>query len=157
MDLFELLDIEQGGARLQKTTQQLLDSNKNTSRFGLALSEEEAGALALRGEELLETAGRVEFGEGILSRLAFAFCDSPYIAPKDWAQTLGNLLRCFYHFKSETELPDDELLARMKAHFDGDCAGSLEYMEAKLLEWSENLRKGIPEEENSEEKGIDEE
>lgn len=144
--MFELLDLTRGG-HLEKTTHQLLDSNKNAARFGLALTEEEAGALALRGEALLETAGRVEFGEGILSRMAFAFCDSPYIAPQDWAQTLGDLLECFYYFKGETELPDDELLERMKGHFDGDCAGSLEYMEAKLLQWSENERKGIPEDE----------
>lgn len=148
-----LLNLNAG--RVEKTTGQLLQSNGTAARFGLSLSGEEAKALALRQRELLGETGRIEFGEGIVGRLAFAFCDSPYIAPQSWGQTLAELLECFYHYKNEIELPDDELLAFMKEHFDGDCAGSVEYLSGTLLEGlSQRLRTGgedEPEEERPEE------
>lgn len=128
--------------RRQKTTRQLLAMNVAASRFGMFLTEKEAAALALRQQELLREGGRIEFGEGIMGKLAFTFCDSPHIPPGEWAQVLGELTACFYEAKNETELPDDEVLGFMKAYFDGDCGGSAERLVGKLEAWAQSLRLG---------------
>lgn len=128
----ELICLEPEARRLQTATGQLLASNKTAAHFGLSLSEGEAKALALRHLQILAETGRVEFGEGIAGRLAFAFCDSPYVAPATWAQALAGLLECFFYYKNESSLPDDELLDYMKTQFDGACAGSMQCLYDKL-------------------------
>lgn len=142
--------------RRQKTTSQLLASNGAAARFGLSLTEREAAALALRQQELLAETGRVEFGEGVMGRLAFTFCDSPYLPPGGWAGLLEELMACFYEAKSGTELPDDEVLAFMKDHFDGDCGGSVDALAGRLEAWAQDLRLGVKPEE-PEEPGWEEE
>lgn len=110
--------------------------NEKIAGHGLALTGPEMLGLARRHAETLQNTNRVEFGEGILPRLAFLFCDSPHIAPAAFAATLEALMECFYHFKNETmeAMSDEELLAYMKTHFDGDCQGSVEYLAGTLLE-----------------------
>jgi len=78
---------------------------------------------------------RVEFGEGILPRLIFTFCDSPHIYQQNYVETLLRLQDIFYLYKNECmdELTDDELLDFMKKAFDGECEGSLDYLEDHLL------------------------
>ena len=116
-------------------------NRKAAARGLLALREEEITALAQRRGEVLRDTGRVEFGSGILPKLVFAFCDSPHISPDGFAAAIDELMACFYHFKNETAetVGDDELLAFMKEHFDGDCQGSVEYLAGTLLE---NLARG---------------
>ena len=53
--------------------------NALSLRYGLALTETQIQALVNERFQSLVTAGRVEFGEGVLPRLIYAFCDSPYI------------------------------------------------------------------------------
>ena len=110
---------------------------KVAARGHLALSGEELTALVGRCDEILRETSRVEFGQGVLPGLVFAFCDSPHIPPGGFAATLERLMACFYHFKNESaeRLGDDELLVFMKEHFDGVCQGSVEYLEGSLLEW----------------------
>ncbi len=93
-------------------------------------------ALALRREQLLQESGRLEFGGGILQKLVYTFCDSPFIAPRNYAATLDGLLECFYHCKTEAleRITDDALLAIMKRQFDGPCQGSLELLGGTVLE-----------------------
>lgn len=114
----------------------ILACNSVSSRFGLALSAEQALALAEARQDALAQAGRVEFSGGILESLIFAFCDSPYIEQETYAETLEELARLFYTFKSETldQVPDYELIDAMKAAFDGPpCYGSLELLGGKVL------------------------
>ncbi|MEA5059456.1 MAG: DUF6323 family protein [Candidatus Pelethousia sp.] len=120
-----------------QTAERILSSNRISARFGLALNREQAIALAQDRQKALEETGRVEFANGVLEDLIFAFCDSPYIDQAHYAETLDGLLRLFYAFKNETldQLPDAELIEIMKTAFDGPpCYGSLALLEGKVLE-----------------------
>lgn len=129
----------------ERSLRQLAVCNEMTASFGLTLSGEEITALALRHTEVLRETGRVEFGEGIWKKLAFAFCDSPHIPPREYAPTLGELMEMFYECKGDSgeRISDDELIAYMKDAFDGPCQGSLDYLRGTLLAgWSRRLRGG---------------
>lgn len=114
----------------------LMKTNQVTNRFGLALSEEETRLLIRQKQDVLRQQQRVEFGGGVLEKLIFAFCDSNYIRQDDYAETLGRLLEIFYLYKNESldELTDDELIDYMRQAFEGECYGSLEYLEETCLE-----------------------
>lgn len=111
-------------------------ANEYTGRFGLKLSEEDAALLLKERTNILKKQERVEFGEGILPKLIFAFCDSPYIYQDNYTDTLGRLQEIFYSYKNDTldEIPDDELIEFMKEQFDGPCQGSVDYLEDTALE-----------------------
>lgn len=114
----------------------VLEINDRIHQFGLKLSEEEAGLLVQRKAEVLKEQQRIEFGEGILPRLILAFCDSPHVCQDNFAETLERLQEIFYLYKNESmdELSDDELLEYMRDCFNGECEGSLEYLEDTVLE-----------------------
>ena len=116
--------------------QELRDCNLFTGRFGLSLSEEQIESLVTRRFGALRDTGRVEFGEGILKKLIYAFCDSPYLFQESYEDTLLELQDSFYYFKGEAEerFSDDELLGFMKQVFDGPAQGSLEYLTGTSLE-----------------------
>lgn len=121
-------------------------ANDYTQKFGLVLNEEEASLLFAERREVLKKQQRVEFGEGILPKLIFAFCDSPYIYQDNYAETLGRLQEIFYFYKNESmdEFTDDELIEAMKDLFDGECQGSLDYLEDTGLErLARNARYGL--------------
>ena len=58
---------------------EVLACNEYTKKFGVTLSEEETNILLSDRKDSLQQEGRIEFGEGILPKLIYAFCDSPYI------------------------------------------------------------------------------
>ena len=121
-------------------------ANDYTQKFGLVLREEETSLLFAERREVLKKQQRVEFGEGILPILIFAFCDSPYIYQENYAETLGRLQEIFYFYKNESldEFTDDELIEAMKELFDGTCQGSLDYLEDTGLErLARNARYGL--------------
>ena len=107
-----------------------------TERAGLTLSEGEITRLLERRAAALRDTGRVEFGEGILPKLIYAFYDSPWLAPDNYADTLAELQDLFYYYKNESlgRLTDDALLAAMRKAFDGPAQGSLEYLGGTALE-----------------------
>lgn len=115
---------------LQAAATALLAQNETTSHHGLVLCPAQAASLALCQQQSLHATGRIEFGEGILPRLAATFCSSPHISPTTYEETLAGLTECFYHYKTEAceRFSDDELLAVMKAYWDGSCQGSLELL-----------------------------
>lgn len=51
--------------------------NKISARFGLILSPAQIQSLVEHRFRALKNTGRVEFGEGIIKKLVYAFCDSP--------------------------------------------------------------------------------
>ena len=63
----------------QNQIQKVMEMNRQTERFGLALTQEEAKLLVENRNLVLKEQQRVEVGEGILPQLIFAFCDSAYI------------------------------------------------------------------------------
>ena len=118
--------------------------NEYTSKFGLTLSKEEALVLINDRKESLKEQQRVEFGESILPKLIFTFCDSPYIYQENYVESIGKLQEIFYLFKNESldELTDDELLDYMKGSFEKECQGSLEHLEDTVLErFARNIRR----------------
>lgn len=116
--------------------QRLVETNEFTGRYGLTLSEQDAKLLLRGRQESLKAQRRVEFGEGILPKLIFCFCDSPYISQEDYAETLGRLQEIFYFYKNESldMLTDEELLGGMREKFDGECHGELDYLEDTILD-----------------------
>lgn len=121
-------------------------ANDYTKKFGLALTDEETALLIRERKDALKEQERVEFGEGILPKLIFAFCDSPYIYQDNYVDSLGRLQDMFYLYKNESldEITDDELIEFMKVQFDGPCQGSLDHLEDTGLEaFARRIRLGL--------------
>lgn len=120
----------------QNQLENVMETNRFTQKFGLSLSDEEAEILVADRRDSLQEQRRVEFGEGILPKLIFAFCDSPYIYQDNYVDTIGRLQDIFYLYKNESmdEATDDELIDFMKEQFEGECQGSLEHLKDTSLE-----------------------
>ena len=119
----------------QNQIQKVMEMNRQTERFGLSLTQEEAKLLVENRNLVLKEQQRVEFGEGILPKLIFAFCDSAYIDQENYAETIARLQEIFYTFKNETldEITDDELIQLMKEQYEMQCHGDLDYLESTCL------------------------
>lgn len=123
--------------------QKVMQMNQYTERFGLVLSEQEAEILVQEKSNSMRQEQRVEFGEGILPKLIFQFCDSPYLSQDNYVESIVRLQEIFYLYKNESldDLSDDELLDYMKEKFDGVCQGDFEYLEGTVLEeFARNVR-----------------
>lgn len=120
----------------QASLQEIRDCNKISSQFGLTLKEAEIQELAECHKKALKDTGRVEFGGGIMPKLIYAFCDSPYLDQTTYAETLAELQEAFYYFKGEAQerFSDDELIDFMAAVFNGRAQGSAEYLIGTSLE-----------------------
>lgn len=135
--------------QITKTMQELENCNQITAHYGLSLSNQQMQTLTQRRFLALKNTGRVEFGEGVLKKLIYAFCDSPYLSQNTYESTLLELQDIFYYFKSESLecLSDDELIAAMESVFNGKAHGSLEYLSGTSLEaLCRALRTGAQEE-----------
>jgi len=137
----------------KQAVEEVLSSNETSARFGLVLTEQQALRLVSTRMQALKNTGRVEFGGGVIDKLIFAFCDSPYIGTQNYEQTLHELVDLFYYYKNELPgtFSDAELIELMKNAFNGPCAGSLELLAGLELDvTARRLRGGLPaEEENS--------
>lgn len=141
MEEKDWLDVVSGKNQVQA----VVEMNRKTERYGLSLTEEEAGRLVAARRENLKEQQRVEFGEGILPKLLDIFCDSPYLTQNNYADTCMRLQEIFYLYKNETldELTDDELLEFMREQFDAVCFGDLDYLEGTCLDiFSQAVRAG---------------
>ncbi len=119
----------------QAQVSQLLETNPYTQKYGLALSPEDAHELMEKRKQTLAYTKRVEFGQGILPKIIYEFCDSAYIHQSDYAETLAGLQDIFFHFKNELldEVSDEELLHFMKEQFETICEGDLDYLSGTCL------------------------
>lgn len=156
---FELGFLNQGLIQRQAIGE-IMKCNDMTARFGLELTERQAAQLVETRAFALKTAGRIEFGGGVIQKLIYAFCDSPYLMGQNYESTLHELVELFYYYKNETEnrFSDDELIDFMKKAYDGPCAGSLELLAGReLYRLAENLRWGRPADFNGEAPEEDEE
>lgn len=118
-------------ARLAAQTVQLDKSNETAEGYGLSLNETQMRSLILSEAQTQRDMGRLEFGEGILPRLIYTFCDSPYMTRENWLESLTALQELFYTYKNELDnaLTDDELLEAMHSVFHGRAQGSYTYLE----------------------------
>lgn len=141
MDIYALIRKE----REKKELAALLSCNEKTRRFGLSLTQEQAGELVICRNNSLKKYQRVEFGSGILDKLIYVFCDSAYIDNNNYAETMQKLQDVFYAFKNETQdkVTDDEILNFMKEQFENVCYGDIEYLSGTCLErFSRAVRNG---------------
>jgi len=131
-----MLSLEPFALQRLAAVQELRDCNGFTAQFGLSLREEQIHNLVARRFEALRDTGRVEFGSGVLPKLIYAFCDSPFISQETCEDTITELQDLFYFYKNESEdrLSDDELISFMKRVFDGPAQGSLDYLAGISLE-----------------------
>lgn len=130
--MFELMLI----AKQKQEVERVVACNKDTEQYGLILSQEEAKSLLISRKNALNENYRVEFGESILPKIIYAFCDSQYINQDNYSDILMELQDIFYTYKNETqdELSDDELLKFMKRQYEEICFGDLEYLRNTCLE-----------------------
>ena len=132
---------------VSKQTQitQVLETNNYTGKFGLALSSEDAALLAQERVNTLKQERRVEFGQGILPKIIYAFCDSSFITQENYRDSLSRLQEIFFFYKNEMmdEITDDELLTFMREQFEDVCYGDFDYLEGTCLEiFAQAIRAG---------------
>jgi hypothetical protein len=113
----------------------VMKTNQFTEKFGLRLSEQDAELILQERGNALREQKRVEFGEGIASRIIYEFCDSDFIDQNNYVDTVIRLQEIFYLFKNEMqdEITDEELLHLMKEQFEVLCFGDLDYLEGTCL------------------------
>ncbi|WP_283606562.1 DUF6323 family protein [Faecalispora anaeroviscerum] len=143
---FELGFLNQGLIQKQAINE-IMKCNEISAHFGMELTERQAAQLVETRAFALKTAGRIEFGGGVIQKLIYAFCDSPYLMGQNYESTLHELVELFYSYKNETadRISDDELIDFMKKAYDGPCGGSLELLAGReMYHLAENLRWGRP-------------
>lgn len=129
----------------QTQTVQLMETNQFTAQYGLTLCSKDTEVLLAERKAVLKEQKRVEFGEGILPRLIYAFCDSDYISQSNYAETLIRLQEIFYLYKNEMmdEVTDEELINFMKEQFETICYGDLDYLAGTCLDiFAQAVRSG---------------
>ena len=129
----------------QVLTAQVLETNHYTQKYGLVLRKEDAALLAKERTDVLRKERRVEFGQSILPRIIYTFCDSSYIDQNNYCESLIRLQEIFYLYKNEMldEITDDELLEFMKEQFENVCFGDFDYLEGTCLDiFAQAIRAG---------------
>lgn len=116
--------------------EQVRETNQYTEKYGLTLSPEDTEILLAEKKQILKKERRVEFGESLLPRIIYTFCDSSYISQDEYVDTLVRLQEIFYLYKNEMqdEITDEELLNFMKEQFETVCFGDLQYLEGTCLD-----------------------
>ncbi|MCC5468658.1 DUF6323 family protein [Pelosinus baikalensis] len=124
---------------------EIVKCNDLTINYGLVLTPQQAVELVETRNLALRDTGRIEFGGGVIDKIIYEFCDSPYISMHNYAETLHELTELFYYFKNETLdlISDDDLIKYMGKAFNGVCQGSLDLLSGRELDrMARNLRYG---------------
>lgn len=132
---------------LQNTNQlaRVTETNQYTKQFGLTLSEQDAQLILDNRKAALREQRRVEFGESIVPKIIYEFCDSNYIDQGNYVESMIRLQEIFYLYKNEMEdeITDDELLHLMKEQYEYICFGDLDYLEGTCLsDFAQAIRAG---------------
>ena len=125
--------------------EQVRETNQYTEKYGLTLSPEDTEILLAEKKQILKKERRVEFGESLLPRIIYTFCDSSYTSQDEYVDTLVRLQEIFYLYKNEMqdEITDEELLNFMKEQFETVCFGDLQYLEGTCLDlFAQAIRAG---------------
>ena len=122
--------------QLAKSLRELESCNRVIERYGLSLTTGDIQALVSGRIESLELSERVEFGGGVVKELVLAFAGSPFVSQESFVPTVLELQELFYEFKNESleQVPDDDLIAKMRSLFDEVASGDLGYLEEALFE-----------------------
>ncbi len=123
--------------RLAKAVDELGSCNHEIERYGLSLAIQDIQALVAGRLESLESSDRVEFGgSGVVREIVLAFAGSPFVSQENLVPTLLELQELFYEFKNESleQIPDDDLIVKMRSLFDDPAQGDLGYLEEALFD-----------------------
>lgn len=137
----------------QNQIQVIMKSNDYSEQFGLTLTERDAKVLATERQYSLKEQRRVEFGQGIMPKLIYAFCDSGFIDQSHYVESLVQLQEIFYLYKNEMldEITDDELIHFMREQFETTCKGDLDYLAGTCLDtFAQAIRAGYQEHQDNE-------
>ena len=63
----------------QNQLSNVIKTNETTEQFGLSLTEQDAKLILAERKNALAEQKRIEFGEGIATKIIYEFCDSEYI------------------------------------------------------------------------------
>jgi hypothetical protein len=132
--------------QLAKAVSELESCNREIGRHGLSLSTEDIQALVAGRLESLEVSERVEFGGGVAKDLVLAFASSSYVSQATFVQQVLELQDLFYEFKNESleQIPDDELIAKMRSLFDDVANGDMVYLAEGLFDGlGRHVRDGV--------------
>ena len=123
-------------AQLAAAARELESCNRVIERYGLSLSPQDVRALVAGRTEALQVTERVEFGGGVVKQLVLAFAGSPHVSQATFAETVLELQELFYEFKNESleQIPDDDLIGKMRTLFDDFANGDVEYLAEALFE-----------------------
>jgi Family of unknown function (DUF6323) len=122
--------------QIARAVHELESCNPKIERYGLSLSPTDIQALVVGRVEALAETERVEFGSGVTKELVLAFAGSPHVSQETFAEHILELQDLFYEFKNESleQVPDDELIAKMRSLFDDVAKGDLEYFAEALFD-----------------------
>lgn len=123
----------------------ILETNRAAARFGLELTEQDGERILEERRRALREQRRIEFGEGIVPKIIYEFCDSDYVEQGNYVETIIRLQDIFYLYKNEMrdEITDDELLHLMREQFEFLCFGDLDYLESTCLaDFAQAVRAG---------------
>ncbi|GFI21291.1 hypothetical protein IMSAGC011_00052 [Lachnospiraceae bacterium] len=129
----------------QTQIQKVMESNQYTEQYGLILAEQDTKVLMQERKSTLMEQKRVEFGESILPRIIYEFCDSAFISQSNYLESLIRLQEIFFLYKNEMldEISDEELLNFMKQQFETVCFGDFDYLEGTCLDlFAQAIRAG---------------
>jgi hypothetical protein len=121
---------------LAAAARELESCNQVIGRYGLSLSAQDVQALVVGRTEALAVSDRVEFGGGVAKQLVLGFAGSPFVSQEDFVETVLDLQELFYEFKNESleQIPDDDLIGKMRTLFDDVAKGDLEYFAEALFD-----------------------
>lgn len=122
--------------QIARAVHELESCNPTIARHGLSLSSQDIQALVAGRVEALHETERVEFGRGVTRELVLEFAGSPYVSQADFAERILELQELFYEFKNESleQVPDDELIGKMRSLFDDVAKGDMAYLAEALFD-----------------------
>ncbi|NTW27794.1 MAG: hypothetical protein HGA39_00285 [Coriobacteriia bacterium] len=133
-----LVPFGQDAGRLQiaRAVHELESCNTTIECYGLSLSSADIQALVVGRLEALRESERVEFGGGVTKALVLAFAGSPHVSQSTFAQQILELQDLFYEFKNESleQVPDDELIGKIRSLFDDVAEGDMECLAEALFD-----------------------
>ena len=115
----------------------LMETNRTSGKYGLQLSEQQAGELVSAEASLCAEGERIRRGGSAAALLAETFCKSSYLSQQEYAESLLLLLDIFYTAKEESLelIGDEELVQLLFSWFEHRCGGSLELLQSRELEY----------------------
>lgn len=104
----------------QNLIEKVLETNQTSGQYGLVLTEQDAKLILKEHANSLREQKRIEFGDSVIPRIIYEFCDSDYLEQSSYAASIIRLQEIFYMYKNEMqdEITDDELLHLMKEQFE---------------------------------------